>query len=182
MVSGYSFVQKVGWALVKYKLLWFWVGSLVCEQLVWMFAEDRHSQRTGKRGHPIHTARVANHSGAPVHYSAVKVSAESESDALRTWCETGETFQISMDFPWQHGNLNMATDDINHKPWDIMGCHGILDAEDMAMGPTGPTGPTRSMNSSSMLLGRKWGDNYGDWKWIVNCTLKSKMSRFCDGD
>ena len=37
----------------------------------------------------------------------------------------GKTFQISMDFPWQHGNLNMATDDINHKPWDIMGCHGI---------------------------------------------------------
>lgn len=90
-----------------------------------MFAEDRHSQRTGKRGHPIYTARVANHSGAPVHYSAVKVGAESESDALRTWCENGENFQISMEFPWQHGNLNMATDDINHKPWDVMGCHGI---------------------------------------------------------
>ena len=37
-----------------------------------------------------------------------------------------------------------------------MGYHGILGTEDMAMGPTGPTGPTRSMNSSSMLLGRKW--------------------------
>ena len=62
----------------------------------------------------------------------------------------GKMFQISMEFPWQHGNLNMATDDINHKP---LGYHGILGTEDMAMGPTGPT---RSMNSSSMLLGRKW--------------------------
>ena len=72
-----------------------------------MFAEDRHSQRTGKRGHPIHTARVANHSVAPVHYSAVKVGAESESDALRTWCENGENV------PNFHG-ISMATWQFKH--------------------------------------------------------------------